>query len=179
MPQFNKILLILMLLLPSVVLGSDQQVRPFLGVGVSQFDVDFTGIPESQTQVPVYKLGVQLPSSRFYADWSFHYWPEAETIIIRASYDRLFTLGPRLQLFAGINGSLADFHLDSSHQQEEFDTGPGLGVQAGLLVQLADYWYLEAGGRYSHYWLETSSELVDPVELNATYETFATLMFVY
>lgn len=179
MALLNKALLLLILLLSVPALAQDAEVRPMLGLGVSQFDVDFTGIPERQTQVPVYKVGVHLAASRFYADWSFHRWPEAETVIIRASYDRLFDVHPRVQAFAGINGSLADLHLDSQHQQEDFDTGPSLGVQAGFLARLVDHWYFEVGGRYSHYWLETSSELVDTVELNATYEVFSSLLFVY
>lgn len=168
-----------LLVLPTAVLAKDTPGRPMVGVGAAVVDAQFTGIENDRVNVTVFKAGVVFARSRIYADWSLHTWPEAQTVMIRANYERLFEISPRVQLFAGINTGLVDLDLDSIHVQEDYETGPGLGAQAGLLAHLGAGWYLEAGARYNYYWVDSPSAVSDKVELNSTSEAFVSLVFAY
>ena len=178
--SFTRLFLLAALLVFATTLwAKDSSARPMVGVGMASVDADFSGLKNDQDEVFVFKAGVVFATSRIYADWSLHTWPEAETVVIRANYERLFTLLPRLQLFAGINTSLVDLDIDSMHLQEDYETGPGLGAQAGILAHLGAGWYLEAGARYNYFWVDSPSEIEGRVELNSMSEAFASLVFAY
>lgn len=161
------------------VWAAEQLTKPMLGLSVAAAEMRFDGFSNDHLLVPVYRLGVVHQSSRVHAEWSFHEWQDAETVVIRASYDHLFDLSEQTAFFVGFHAALADFKLAVEHQQPVHETGPGLGLQAGLIRKLAAGWQLEAGGRAARYTVESDSVLKGRVAIDSLVEGYLGLLFVY
>ena len=135
--------------------------NPFVGLNFASAEAEFDGLPDDQSRGFGFKLGVGYPASRLYASLDFYSWEEAESLVISAHYDRLLRVHPYLTLFLGVNASLTDFEIDGRYDPKDFDTGPGVGAQAGILIPLSRSWQLEAGVRSDRFWVDAEVRAED------------------
>ncbi|WP_114417335.1 hypothetical protein [Marinospirillum perlucidum] len=150
---------------------------PFMGVGGSLGHLDLEPLDSSQASGIGVRLGVVYPDHRLHAQLNFHTWDEAETRVMAAHYDRLWSLTSGLELFAGVRGALVDLDLAAKHQTEEYVTGPGLGLQSGLIWEFSRGWSLETGLRFTRFQVEIDSQLAGKTELQALNEGYVSLNY--
>jgi|AntRauTorcE11897_2_1112592.scaffolds.fasta_scaffold01020_1 hypothetical protein len=154
-----------------------QRPDPFVGINVSLAQIGMDTLPEDTTQGKGIQFGVIYPNQRVYAHLAFQDWDEAETRVIAAHYDYLWHLDSRITAFVGIQGALADFDLSGIHQTEVYETGPGLGAQAGALWELGRGWVLETGLRYTRFQVDINSQLVGETRLESLSEGYLSLFY--
>jgi|GEM_PF-1573979 len=151
--------------------------NPFLGVNLASAEAGFDVLPDATSSGYGFKIGVAYPQSRFYGSLDFYSWDEADSLVISAHYDRLFNLHPVLTAFAGVNASLTDFELSGRYDPKDFDTGPGLGAQAGFLVHLSQRWALELGVRSDRFWVDAKVRAEDQAMDEIAFESM-TLSYI-
>ncbi|WP_404420075.1 hypothetical protein [Marinospirillum sp.] len=150
---------------------------PFVGISLSFSEIVMDQLPSDTSFGKDVQIGVIYPQKRIYASLDFRDWDEADTRVIGAHYDRLWSLGRRATAFAGVQGALADFDLNDKHQTEAHKTGPGLGVQAGAFWRLGDNWQLETGVRHTRFQVEIDSQLVEGNKLESISEAYFSLTY--
>lgn len=154
---------------------------PFWGVNLASAEAGFDVLPDSSSSGYGFKIGVVYPKSRIYGSLDFYSWDEADSLVISAHYDRLFSLHPAVTAFAGVNASLTDFELNSRYDPKDFDTGPGFGAQAGLILQLSQRWALEAGVRADRFWVDArvraEDQSLDAIGLESITLGYLSLVF--
>lgn len=130
--------------------------NPFVGLNLSLAEVHYDVLDTETSVGRGFTLGLLYPDSRVYATLDFYGWRDAEATVIRANYDRVWSLHSHVSAFAGVNGSLMDLELAEQYNPKKFDTGPGLGVQAGLTFHVTNRWAIESGVRWDRFWVSSN-----------------------
>ncbi len=154
--------------------------KPWVGFRVAQVEPDFTWLDESSTTGVGMVMGMWYPHWRIYGDLNLQSFDQADTRTIHVNQDFLWSLTERTQLFAGWHLGLADLELASAHGVRYYDSGPGGGVQAGLIYSVSNRWLIEVGARYSRYDVSSDSAVAgQPIDLEALTEVFLVLSYAH
>lgn len=156
--------------------------NPFVGVNMSFTQVGYDVLANDTGVGHGFQVGLLYPESRVYASLDFHEWSDSSGVVIRAHYDRLFPLHNPIRAFVGVNGSLVDFELAERYQPEKFDTGPGVGVQAGVVFPLSKRWAFESGLRFDRFWVSSNVREkaldIEGIRLRSTASGYVSLSYV-